>query len=63
MSDNHRLLQGLNNLIDDTIRLTEPGEVTLNVELERTNERETLLHFNIKNTDICINKEQTESFI
>jgi two-component system sensor histidine kinase/response regulator len=55
-----RLRQILANLVGNAIKFTEEGEVDLRVDLLEDNPEGTLLHFEVKDTGIGINKEQQE---
>jgi PAS domain S-box-containing protein len=58
VGDPTRLRQVLLNLLDNAIKYTERGEVTLEVWLERASAESALLHFAVRDTGIGIPKEK-----
>lgn len=52
--DPGRLRQVLNNLIGNAIKFTERGEIFVHVTVERETERDTVLHFSVRDTGIGI---------
>lgn len=57
VGDSLRLYQILNNLVDNAIKYTEEGHVTLKVVLEDTKENFKRIYFSITDTGIGISKE------
>jgi PAS domain S-box-containing protein len=58
VGDPTRLRQVLLNLLDNAIKYTERGEVTLEVWLERASAESALLHFAVRDTGIGIPEEK-----
>lgn len=57
IGDKNRLEQVLNNLLDNAIKFTEEGEVSLNVELIEESEKELKLKFTVSDTGIGVAEE------
>ncbi|MBZ5659425.1 MAG: response regulator [Acidobacteriia bacterium] len=58
LGDPGRLRQILFNLIDNAIKFTERGRVTLRMEVDSRSEREACLHFSVADTGIGIPREK-----
>ncbi len=58
--DPHRLCQVVVNLIGNSIKFTEAGEVVLRVELQSRTEHEACLHFAVSDTGIGITHDQQQ---
>jgi two-component system, sensor histidine kinase and response regulator len=58
LGDPGRLRQILFNLIDNAIKFTERGSVTLRMEVETRSEHEACLHFSVADTGIGIPREK-----
>jgi two-component system, sensor histidine kinase and response regulator len=56
--DPHRLRQVVVNLVGNAIKFTERGEVVLDVDVERVNDDELTLHFQVTDTGIGISPDQ-----
>lgn len=55
-----RLVQVLNNLVSNSVKFTQKGEILVSVELLDRNDDEVTLHFNVADTGIGIPKEKIE---
>lgn len=56
--DPFRIRQVLNNLVGNAIKFTESGSVTVSYEVLHRSEKESVLHFSVKDTGIGISPEQ-----
>jgi len=59
--DQLRLLQVLNNLMNNAVKFTESGAIHLTVEPVCTNNESVTLRFEVRDTGIGISKEQVGS--
>lgn len=60
LGDSHRLRQILLNLLDNAIKFTRTGAVSLSINTDELTHRETLLHFAVSDTGIGIPVEKQE---
>jgi PAS domain S-box-containing protein len=60
LGDPNRLRQILSNLVDNAIKFTERGEVTLKIEKDSQTENEVRLHFSVADTGIGIPLEKQQ---
>jgi signal transduction histidine kinase/CheY-like chemotaxis protein/streptogramin lyase len=60
VGDPSRLRQVLLNLLGNSLKFTDKGEVNLRVQMESTNEESTVLHFSVQDTGIGIPPEKQE---
>ncbi|MDR2050962.1 MAG: response regulator [Deltaproteobacteria bacterium] len=58
LGDPLRLSQVLSNLVDNAVKFTEQGEVTISAGVEERDESAALLRFTVADTGIGINSEQ-----
>jgi len=61
VGDPDRLRQVIVNLLGNSLKFTERGEVSFNVETESETESEVLLHFSIRDTGIGVPKAKQET--
>ena len=61
VGDPSRLRQILINLLGNSIKFTERGEISLRVEVESRREDSALLHFSVTDTGIGIPREKQQS--
>ena len=58
VGDSGRIRQVLINLVGNAIKFTRTGEVSIAVEVERSGERDAVLHFRVTDTGIGIAREK-----
>lgn len=58
--DSNRLLQVLNNLINNAIKFTDHGEVKLDIKMIQSSSEQVVLEFSVKDTGIGISKTDME---
>ncbi|MDH3393104.1 MAG: ATP-binding protein [Desulfobulbaceae bacterium] len=61
VGDTGRLSQILTNLVGNSIKFTDSGEVEVRVELDEQLEKSALLHFSVHDTGIGVAEEQQEA--